>query len=262
MWSAPMGYLTAFTIIALSAAAAAVASWLVDSRIAIDMRRRHHEVGSAVFLQTGVLVSVLIAFVFNEVWSEYKTADTAISSECGALHGAAMLAHALPDGVGQPVNRAIVVYAHTVVNTEWPMMKAERERSDAAVQALGALIQSAANLKVTSPVEVSNQGQIVALLAEAHAARETRTFQLKLGMPRLMWAMLIGISLILIGFVVFAGLENPGHMIFAGAFTACMVLVLVLVRMLDFPFEGALALPDSDFAKLVREATALAGGSG
>jgi hypothetical protein len=262
MWSAPMGYVTAFTIIALSAAAAAVASWLVDTRIGLDMRQRHHEVGSAVFLQIGVLVSVLIAFVFSEVWGEYKTAAAAINSECGALHGAAMLARALPDDVGQPVNRAIAAYVQTVVNKEWPMMKAERERSVAAVHDFGAIIQSAGNLNVTRPVEVSDQSQIVSLLAEAHAARETRTFQLKLGMPPLMWAMVISISLILIGFVVFAGLENPGHMIFAGAFTATMVLVLVLVRMLDFPFEGALALPDADFVKLLKEVSELSGRSG
>ena len=123
-------------------------------------------------------------------------------------------------------------------------------------------MQQAANLPLTRPVDVADQSQIVSLLAQAHASRETRTFELTQGMPMLIWIMLVGISAVLIGFVVFAGLENPGHMIFACAFAACTVLVLVLVRMLDFPFEGALALPDTDFLKLLGEVTLLARGGG
>jgi hypothetical protein len=253
-----MSYLAALIVIAISATVAALASRLAAVWLSVDTRRRHHEVGATVFLQIGVMVSVLLAFVFSEVWGEYRTAGMAINAECGALHGAAMLASGLPDGAGGPIESAIVVYARTVVDTEWPMM-AERHRSEEAAQRFGAIMRLAANLNVTRPVDVSDQGQIVALLAQAHAARETRTFQLSQGMPVFMWVMLISISLVLIGFVVLAGVENPGHMIFASAFTACMVLVLVLVRMLDTPFEGALALSAGDFVKLLGQVSALAG---
>jgi multidrug efflux pump subunit AcrB len=184
----------------------------------------------------------------------------AINGECGALHGAAMLASSLRNGEGAPVDRAIANYARIVVDTEWPMM-AKRERSPQAAAAIHAAIGEAANLKDTGPVEVSMQAEIVSLLAQAHAFRETRTYQLAQGMPTLMWVMLIAISLVLVCFVIFAGLSNPGHILFAATFTACTVLVLVLVRMLDFPFEGALALNDADFVKLLGQATALARGA-
>src|SRR4029077_19234369 len=42
----------------------------------------YHEVGYAVFLQLGVIFAVLLAFVFNGVWSDYNTASRAIDSEC------------------------------------------------------------------------------------------------------------------------------------------------------------------------------------
>jgi hypothetical protein len=199
--------------------------------------------------------------VFSEVWGEYRTAAMAINGECGALHGAAMLASALPAGAGIPVERAIAAYIGTVVNVEWPAM-AGRHGSAEAVHQFQILMQQAANLSLTRPVDVADQSQIVSLLAQAHAFRETRTFELAQGMPMLMWIMLIGISVLLMGFVVFAGLENPGHMVFACVFTASTVLVLVLVRMLDFPFEGALALPDNDFVRLLGEVSVLARGSG
>jgi hypothetical protein len=216
-----------------------------------------------VFQQVGIMLSVLLAFVFSEVWGEYRTAAMAINGECGALHGAAMLASALPGGAGLPVERAIAAYLGSVVNVEWPVMAA-RHNSPEAVHQFQMLMQQAANLPLARPVDMADQSQIVSLLAQAqaHAFRETRTFELAQGMPMLMWIMLIGISVVLMGFVVFAGLENPGHMIFACVFTASTVLVLVLVRMLDFPFEGALALPDTDFVRLLGEVSVLTRGSG
>lgn len=251
-----MSYLAAFLLIALGTAAAGGATWLVGIVLTIEMRKRHYDVGAQVFQQVGIMLSVLLAFVFSEVWGEYRTAAMAINGECGALHGAAMLASALPGGAGLPVERSITAYLATVVNTEWPLM-ALRHTSPVAVQEFESLLRQAANLQLSRQIDAANQAQIVSLLTQAHAFRETRTFEMNQGMPLLMWIMLIGISVVLMGFVVFAGLENPGHMIFACAFAACTVLVLVLVRMLDFPFEGALALPNSDFVKLLGEVKGL-----
>jgi len=117
-----MNYLVACLIVLGSTAAAAVASFLVCRLAPIETRRRHHEVGSVVFLQVGVMFAVLLAFVFSEVWGEYNTAAQAINGECGALHGASMLANALPGHVGRPVNQAIANYVRTVAEEEWPAM--------------------------------------------------------------------------------------------------------------------------------------------
>ena len=52
-----------------------------------DTFRRYHEIGHAVFLQLGVIFAVLLAFVFNNVWSDYNVASQAIDSECAACTG-------------------------------------------------------------------------------------------------------------------------------------------------------------------------------
>jgi hypothetical protein len=252
-----MTYFDAFAIVSLCTALAMLSAWLVDCLVPLENRRRHHEVGSPVFQQVGVMISVLLAFVFSEVWGEYRTAALAINGECAALHGAAILANAVPNGQGLAVDRAIAAYAQTVVVTEWPMM-AHGHRSPTAAHALGDTIRAAARMDVSRPVDLATQNQILSLLAQAHANRETRTFQINQGMPGFMWLMLIAISMVLVGLVVVSGAETPAHMILAGLFAASVALVLVLVRMLDFPFEGALAIPDTDFVKMLGEVTALA----
>ena len=245
-----MSYFTAFLVVALSGLAATAASWAVSRGVPIERRRNHHDIGIAVFSQIGIMLSVLLAFVFSQVWSEYRSAALAISDECAALHGAAILSSGLPANKGQPVIRAVANYAEAVAQSEWPLM-AQRQRSRLAEHDLEIMLRQAANLQPSGPMEVATQSQVINLLALAHTNRETRTFQLTAAAPAVLWLMLIAMSVVLVLFVVAAGVERPTHMVFAGVFAASVAMVLVLVRMLDLPFEGALALPNSDFVKLV-----------
>jgi hypothetical protein len=75
--------------------------------------RRYHEVGYAVFLQLGVIFAVLLAFVFNNVWSDYNVAAQAIDSECPSLHGIAILSDRLPS----PARNAILADAAYLTTT-------------------------------------------------------------------------------------------------------------------------------------------------
>jgi hypothetical protein len=251
-----MTYLGAFITVAISGIAAAAASWVVGRVVALEPRRRHHDVGAAIFAQIGIMLSVLLAFVFGQVWGEYRTAAQAIGDECAALHGAAILTSALPPEQGQPVIRAISTYAKAVAYDEWPLM-ADRKLSRAAQHDLEVLLHRAADMRVSGANEVATQSQVISLLALAHANRETRTFQLTAAAPPLLWLMLIAMSVILSLFVVCAGVERVTHMIFAAVFAASVAMVLVVVRMLDLPFEGSLALPNTDFLNLVAKVATL-----
>ncbi|MBV8578814.1 MAG: hypothetical protein JOZ58_27740, partial [Acetobacteraceae bacterium] len=90
-----MTYSSVLLIVLGAGLIAGALSWTTRKFVRIEALRRHHEIGSAVFLQLGVVFAVLLAFVFSEVWSEYNTAASAINKECGNLHGTAILAAGL-----------------------------------------------------------------------------------------------------------------------------------------------------------------------
>lgn len=59
-------------------------------------------------------------------------------------------------------------------------------------------------------------------------------------------------------FVLFAGVESRiGHLLFTSVFASSVVLLLILIRMLEYPFEGALALGNSNFVKTIERITRL-----
>jgi hypothetical protein len=64
----------------------------------------------------------------------------------------------------------------------------------------------------------------------------------------------------LVAFVIFAGVESRvAHLFFTAAFSTSVILVLIVVRMLDYPFEGALTLSNADFVKTIALVSALIG---
>ena len=94
-WAITMSYLELGGLVLGTGLVAAFICALLHRIIHHDTFRRYHEVGYAVFLQLGVIFAVLLAFVFNNVWSEYNVASQAIDSECGSLHGIAILSDRL-----------------------------------------------------------------------------------------------------------------------------------------------------------------------
>jgi hypothetical protein len=246
-----MSYTEALVLISLTAIASAAAASFVRYLLDLDTRRRHHEVGNPVYLQIGVVFAVLLAFVFNQVWSEHNEAAQAINGECGALHGAAVLAHELSDRQGQAIEQAILNYSKMVIQVEWPALN-RREESPEAATAFQAIVEAAGRLNTTRPTDLTVQRQILSSLAQAHAHRETRIFQADRGLPMAIWAVLAFYSLVLAVFVLFAAVESRiGHSFFTAVFATSVVLLLILLKMLDYPFEGALTLSNADFVKTI-----------
>ncbi len=247
-----MNYFTAFLIVAGAGLAAAGAALLVQKFVEADWRREHHDVGATVFLQLGVIFAVLLAFVFSEAWTEYNEASAAIDLEVGALHGAAMIAATLPPAQAKDILTKTKAYLDSVVQDEWPVMATQRGEDLATDRKLQALIQAVANLNADDSTAREKKTEILSLLTQAHAQREMRIFQADSGIPGALWTVLIGFELILAAFVVLSGLRyRASAAMVAGIFTTAVTSILVVARLLDYPFEGALALHATDFVSVV-----------
>lgn len=253
-----MEYPAAVTAVLLSMVASAALTYGVHRLVLIETRRRHHDVGSTVFLQLGVLFAVLLAFVFNGAYTEYQDAEQAIDLECGALHEAAMVASTLPPPQARAVLALEARYIQAVIAQEWPDMRRYRRASQTTVLGLVELTQRAARLPTSDPSEVTVKAQLLQLLATAHAEREVRLYQATNGLPGVLWVVLIGFGAVLTIFVAFSGMERFFALSVVGViFAACVSAILVLVRLLDYPFEGALGLPSADFVTKLGEVSAL-----
>ncbi len=202
-----------------------------------------------VFLQLGVLFAVLLAFVFSEAYSEYGEAQQAIDLECAGLHAAGMIESTLPVPEARALLALEATYIEDVIRSDWREMRTHRRGSRKAVAALTALMQQAARLPVATAGDGSVKAQLLTLLSTAHAEREVRLFQAGNGLPSILWIVLILFGVVLMVFVTFSGVENYGWLtLFGVTFALCVSAILALVGLLNYPFEGAIALTPADFA--------------
>ena len=226
---------------------AALACMLLHRVVHHDTFRRYHEVGYAVFLQLGVIFAVLLAFVFNNVWSDYNVASLAIDSECASLHRVAILSDRLPPSARGAILDDLHAYLTTVLDREWPDMQL-RSASPAASASFQSLWQTVETVN-TDPADNQIRGQLLSLLGTAHQSRETRLFQMTQSVPGLVWGLLIIFASALIGcMLVFAAEASLSKAILVGVFASSLTLALLTVRVLDFPFESALQLSSRDFS--------------
>jgi hypothetical protein len=243
-----MSLIVALAIVLASSMTAGAAGLLVHRHVHVELRRRHNEIGTAVFLQLGVIFAVLLAFVFSEVWSQYNDAASAVQLECSALQGAAVLASSLPLSEGLPILQGEQNYIDSVIHHEWTQMSSARNEDFESANRLVGLIQVIARYKPSNLADLGTRQQLLTFLEQANTERSDRLFQTASGVPSLLWCLLIGFGSVLAIFVTLAGVENGGALIsFSMTFAAAVAAILVLIQLLDYPFEGALALGPQPF---------------
>lgn len=258
-----MSYAVSMLIVAAAGLAGGLLSLFLQARIKLAQRKAHQEYGTVVFLQLGVVFAVLLAFVFDSCWEGYNAAGQSIDFECGALHGAAMIAVALPDEQARTVLSLETRYVRSVIDAEWPRMRRDRRESLRTDDDLAALVRAVATLQVQGTEFEGDRDEIQRLVETAHAQREARIFQADQGVPGALWTVLIAFTIVLVGFVSLAALEQRTIAVaFTATFAAATTSILVLAHLLDYPFEGGLALEPTDFHSVLEKLQLLLRGVG
>jgi glucan phosphoethanolaminetransferase (alkaline phosphatase superfamily) len=235
-----MTYLTAVLLVILCFAVPAVISYLVSRRMATEARRRYHEVGIAVFLQLGVVFAVLLAFVFNNVWEQFNTADDAVDKESVDLQSAANRAAYLPEEWGLAIRHSLASYLESEINEEWPAME-RREVSPATTVAYNQLFETVAAIPPSDPLIASTRESMLLLVSDVRDQRQLRLFQLKTNVPSFLWGLLIAFSSVLTAFIILSGVGHSlVQSLLVGVFSAFLVAIMLTIHMLDFPFEGSI----------------------
>ena len=235
-------------VVLASALVTGAASYATFRLVGVELRRRHFEVGTTIFLQAGVIYAVFLAFIFGQALTSYVDADNAVDQECAALHGASMIAAALPAKPREEMKDALLVYIAAVIDPEWAAMRETRRASPVAETAQIALIERANTLDLTAPKDIAVQARLVTLLVEAHRDREERIFQAGQGIPAGLWAMVLAYCGVLVGLVFFSSLETAwSHATMSAIFGALNAIVLLACFLLQYPFEGPFRLGSTSF---------------
>jgi hypothetical protein len=235
----------------------AFVSLLISRKVSVGARRRHHEVGIAVFLQIGVIYAVLLAFVFSEVWDQFNDAGKVVDTECSDILGIAERADNIPEGARLQLRHDVMAYLTLEIGDEWPKME-HRHFSLATSTALTRIYNDIAAIPPDNPRVAAARDRMLTLVGDVHTQRAQRLFQLRSNVPPFLWGLLITDAVMLIAFVLFSGMEHTAVQIgVVGVFATFLCGILLTIHLLDFPYEGTISISDEPVRMTLEQVTTM-----
>jgi hypothetical protein len=210
-------------------------------------RQAHNDVAGFIFAAVGVLYAVLLAFVIIAVWESIGTARDTTYREANQLANVYWISRSLPLAEGAPIEKATLAYAHTVIDDEWPLM-ANRASSPNATALIYQIRTGVFGFQPQSMQQQVLYNQAVTSVNALAEARRDRLDTIGEVIPTVLWLALIVGGAITVGFCLLFGIENKTtHIGMVTVFAAMVVLSLLLIKDMEYPFGGAVRIGPEAF---------------
>jgi uncharacterized membrane protein YjjB (DUF3815 family) len=203
-----------------------------------EERRKHTDVAGFIFAGVAVLYAVMVGFVVLVGWEGLNSARATTYSEANQLANVYWASRSLPPPQGPAIADLTVAYAHTVVDTEWPLMN-QGESSPKAQAILNQIRERVFAFQPRTGQQQALYEQALANVNDLSAARRTRLVSMSETVPEPLWVALIFGGVITVAFCLLFGLENQAvHIAMVAGVAALVTISLLLVKNMQYPFAG------------------------
>jgi hypothetical protein len=190
------------------------------------------------------LLALLLAFSFSLSLSRYEARRGLVLEEANAIGSTANFALMLPEPARQPILSLLRDYTAVRIGLGVPFDPAKLQRDVArSLQLQTALWQQAVAVTATAPQSLPAY-RFVASLNEMNNIHERRLTALHYHVPGAVMVMLIGISMVAMGFTGYhAGVTGSRRRVATLIMSLTVAAVIMLVVDLDRPARGLIQVP-------------------
>jgi hypothetical protein len=231
-----------FTVLAV-----VVAVWVIRRTVPATREGFHAEISAPMLGVVAALFGLILAFVIIIAYQNFLDADANVSREADALSSIVRDSGAFPEPGGNNVRRAVGTYVRAVVDKEWPQMHNGHD-SGIARSGLENIYAAFRTVKPTSHVETAFYDDAVRQLNDALDSRRNRIENATGGLPRDIAALILFSSVVIVAYAVLVGSPNFWfHVLGPAAIAIVVVVSLVVLVDLTYPFSGDVAIAPDDF---------------
>jgi uncharacterized protein (DUF983 family) len=200
-------------------------------------RREHNDVAGFIFAAVAVCYAVLLAFVVVVGWESLSSARETTYTEADQLANIYWISRNFPPPQGAAIEGLSLKYAHTVIDTEWPLM----DKGESSQQAQLLLDQMRDDIFGFTPRsgQQTLYEQAVVSVDSLSAARRDRLAAMSETIPEPMWIVLIIGGVITVSFCLLFGLQSKTtHIGMVAALAVLITISLLLINNIQYPFAG------------------------
>lgn len=221
--------------------------------------------GGIIFSALVAIYSLILAFVVIIVWQQYQSAGDRIETETSSLFNVYRSTFAFKDDsnvvAAKLVRSRIDSYYISVINNEWPLLESgaldeqyylnNNSNPDSVTRNINRRIWHA--VFQLNPVNEGEKVWYNATIKNMYQFAEARHFRLAnkdYHIPKVMWWMLVAGAVLVVIFSMFLESKNDWYHGFKVLTISVMIIFsLLLVNMLNHPFNGILRLSPEPFNK-------------
>jgi hypothetical protein len=215
---------------------------------------RHNDVAGFVYATMGVTYAVVLAFVVIAVWENYSATREVADREASAVGALYRVASGFPASQRETAQKALLGYAETAVEEEWPAMEDQEAPSPRTAAALDELFAVYAQPDFVAAVNQEQYGDSLRLLDEVSAERRGRVLASNSGLPTVLWLVLLVGGVIVIAFAFLFGVESPyAQAAIIGALTVIISMLLFVVADAQHPFQGGFVVKPEGLESVLQQ---------
>jgi len=214
-------------------------------KIALDL-----QLGGIIYGGLVAVYSLLLAFVVVIVWQQYQVTGDRIESEASKLLNIYRSSYAFKDTSSARIRRAVVNYVESVKNDEWYALEHD-SLSTKTQKVYDQLWHVVYEIKPFTEEEKIWYASIVQNINQFGEARHLRLSDRDASIPPIMWYMLVaGATLIILFSILLFSDNNFNHLLKVLMISTMIIFSLLLVYLLDHPFQGTLKIEPTAFEKI------------
>lgn len=214
--------------------------------------KENNELVGFAYAVFGLIYGVLLAFTIVVAWERFSDAERIITREVTILSELWRDSQAFAPEVRRPVHETLLQYARSVADDEWP----EMARSGRPHPGTARIYERLWDLSYTLQPATKNQeaylAEFLARMNELSVHRRMRMLASHTEVQAILWSVLLVGACLTIGYTL---LFANRHGWVQWAVTTSMILIIVLNLMvvihLQYPFTGSAAVEPEAFRELV-----------
>jgi len=208
----------------------------------------HNDVLVPIFLTTGTIYAVFLAFLVVAVWESYDAAHANVAEEASSLATLYRESAGMDAGASSALRSLIKEYTEAVIQDEWRVQAATGGASPKAREAGLNMFRLFRQMPpAVRQGDAAVDEAALTLMTRVQDDRNKRTLEAGESMAPIMWVVSIGSGMLIVGMTCLLYMERLWpHILMSSLMAGMICTLLCMTFVLARPFHGPLALqPDA-----------------
>lgn len=216
---------------------------LVRKNVSGGFLRRNHEVAGYLLSIVGTLYSVLLGLIVVDTQTKYQTAKAMTQQEADSCLDLFHVAYTMPDDVRMKLHRHLEEYLRIVDEQEWDSIAQKGVFDESAKFVFRDIWWTIVDYEPQTTRGIEAYSKLLDIMQDLTDGRRYRIQFSKVGMPEVMWGVVIGGGFLTVLFTYLFEVEDAKAQIFmTGLVALALSLNVLLIALFSNPYKGYMRL--------------------